>query len=454
VHGSKRTGLKKYLCPVPAALAAGAASTRCDRVRNSTTIATATIDPDILMHQRQIIVRMRAVAGGAVLLGAALLCPNLAQAQTQDAILRVFAWEGYVSVADLDAVNARLAADHNPVRAKLIAPFAEGPEQMFLVMRQGRADVTFLTLNYLKMQNEKTATLLQTINVDSPRLYNYRQVLPELKAVPMGMRGAAPLYAPFGGGAYGLWVNRAKVAADALPTSLHDLLAPRWKGHISLTRGQAHPNVALALMATGQPPFVLDALIAGNRRAEAKELCKEGGAAHTYLKRLYAQVGAFWDSAPQFAEPLWIVASYGPEIAALNVAGQDWQMLKFKEGDTVWLDTMNITRKVTGRKLEAAEIFINYFLGKEVQNRVVRQLGMVAVTQEVRNPLIKDNPDFFSRERLWPPYNALADNLMRRMSEAAMPAAPNMPTTHNMPEPSPSILPVTSAKPGGAPSAH
>jgi spermidine/putrescine-binding protein len=68
---------------------------------------------------------------------------------------------------------------------------------------------------------------------------------------------------------------------------------------------------------------------------------------------------------------LWIVASYGPEIAALNRKGQDWQLINFKEGNTVWLDTMNIAKGVSGKKLEAAELFIDYFLGKEVQNRVV-----------------------------------------------------------------------------------
>jgi hypothetical protein len=47
---------------------------------------------------------------------------------------------------------------------------------------------------------------------------------------------------------------------------------------------------------------------------------------------------------------------------------------------------------------------------------------MVAVTDEVRNPLIEQHPSFFTTGRFWPAYLPLADNLMRSMHEAAMAA--------------------------------
>ncbi len=360
--------------------------------------------------------------GRSLLLVVALFAPPVALAQEDP--LRVFAWNGYVTKADVAAVNARLVAAQNPVRVQVIDTLAEGPEQMFNVIRQGKADVAFLTLNYLKMQNQKTAMLLQPIDVNSPRMPNYRQVLPALRAVPMGMVNQKPLYVPFGGGAYGLWANMRKVKKDALPKSLNDLLDPKWRGRISLTRGQVQPNVALAMMATGLPPFILDDYVVADQRAAATALADNAGAAQSFLNRLYRQVGTFWENAPVFSDDLWIVASYGPELAALKGKGQDWQMINFKEGNTVWLDTMGIAKGVTGKRLEAAEIFIDYFLSKEVQNRVVQQLSMVAVTQDVRNPQIEQNPNFFQPGRFWPPYQPLADNLMRRMSNVALEQLP------------------------------
>jgi spermidine/putrescine-binding protein len=363
-----------------------------------------------------------------LLLALFVACLTLDCARAQDDVLRVFAWNGYVTSADLVAVNAQLLQLKNPVRAVLIRPYAEGPEQMFTVIRQGRADVAFLTLNYLKMQNEKTASLLQAINTASPRLGNFKHVLPALRAVPMGLDShGSPLYVPFGGGAYGLWANIAKVGKDNLPRRLNDLLDVKWTGRISLSSGQVQPNVALAMMATGHSPFILDDLVTANDRPTATKLAAHDGPAQLFLNRLYAQVGAFWASAPRFEDSLWLVASYGPEMADLRAQGQDWQLLQFNEGNTVWLDTITIMKHVRGNKLAAAEVFLNYFLGAEVQNRVVNKLSMVAVVDGVRNPMIETNPQFFEPARFWPPYKPLADNLMRNMSDAAMAASGKRP---------------------------
>lgn len=359
-------------------------------------------------------------AGAALVLA---LFSAIALGQGTEQTLRVFAWDGYVTPEDIAAVDTRLAAAGNPVRVQLIPTAAEGPEQMFQVIRRGDADLTFLTLNYIKMQNEKTLKLLQPIDISSPRLTNYAHVIPALRSIPMGVSGGKPYYVPFGGGAYGLWADMKRLNPQDLPHRIADLLDPRWRGKLSLTSGQIQPNVALALLATHHAPFAINDLI-GKNRAEALALAAPDGAVQTFLDQLYAQVGTFWSTAPTFDPPLAIVASYGPEIGGLRAKGEDWQLIRFAEGNTVWLDTMNIVRGVSGAKLEAAEIFIDYFLGQEVQNRVVNGLSMVAVTSEVPNPQIAANPDFFEPAMFWPPYEAAADNLMKKMSDHAMAASP------------------------------
>jgi len=226
-----------------------------------------------------------------------------------------------------------------------------------------------------------------------------------------------------GGGAYGLWANMKRLSPQDLPHHITDLLDPRWSGKLSLTSGQIQPNIALALLATHHAPFAINDLI-GKSRAEALALAAPGGEVQTFLDKLYGQVGKFWSTAPTFDAPLEIVASYGPEIGGLRAKGEDWQLIRFEEGNTVWLDTMNIVRGVSGAKLEAAEIFIDYFLGKEVQSRVVNGLSMVAVTTDVPNPQIEANPNFFEPAMFWPPYEAAADNLMKKMSDHAMATSP------------------------------
>ncbi|SHG75328.1 PotD/PotF family extracellular solute-binding protein [Massilia sp. CF038] len=333
-------------------------------------------------------------------------------------VLRIFAWQGYVTAQDVAAVNRLLQQRGIDVTVAMSASYAQGPEQMFQVMRQNGADLSFLTVNYIQMQDGRIGRQLQPVDV--ARLKNYRHTLPQLRALPMGMSKGRPLYVPFGGGAYGIWANMDQLKAAQLPRRLHDLLAPQWKHHLALSAGQVQPNVALAYMASGQPPFVLDDLVRQDRRERAKQELVHSEA-RTFLRALYGQVAQFWYEAPQFPASDWLVASYGPEISERRARGERWRMVQFEEGNTVWLDTMNLHKNVQGAKLAAAYLFMDYMLSNAVQQRVVHSLNMVAVTRTVDNPLLRENPNFFRSSHFWPPYTKLSDNLMRAMSDQAMP---------------------------------
>ncbi|MBK6907228.1 MAG: extracellular solute-binding protein [Rhodocyclaceae bacterium] len=337
--------------------------------------------------------------------------------------LRVFTWDGYVTPADVAAVNQVLTEKGYDIEVQVIAPYATGPEQMFEIIRSEKADVTFLTLNYIKMQNERTSKLLQTINTKSPRLGNYGKLRKELTALSMGMASDGPLYIPWGGGTYGIWANMKKLKKAELPVTVGDLWDARWKGKISLSHGQIQPNIALTLLALGKPPFLLNDLMVSNQRDQAFAVSDE---LQGKVNRLYGQVARFWDAAPDYGDDLLLTASYGIELARENANGGKWELVKLKEGSTVWLDTINFTKGLTGKKLEAAEIFANYFIGKDVQTRVVKELSMVAVSHLANsNPIIEADPEFFAERMFWPPYHQEAADLMRRLSNKAMRAAAN-----------------------------
>ena len=101
--------------------------------------------------------------------------------------LKVLTWDGYVLPEDVKAVNVLLKEKGYDVQVKVISPWAEGPEQMYKLLRGNKADISFLTLNYIKMQAGKTARLLQGINVGSPRLSNYQYLSDSLTKITMGM---------------------------------------------------------------------------------------------------------------------------------------------------------------------------------------------------------------------------------------------------------------------------
>lgn len=337
--------------------------------------------------------------------------------------LKVLTWDGYVLPDEVKAVNQLLKQQGYNTRVKVISPWAEGPEQMYKLLRANKADISFLTLNYIKMQGGKTARLLQPIDTKSPRLSNYQYLSKSLTGIPMGLDGSKkPLYIPWGGGAYGIWVNNDKVSAADVPRSVKDLWAAKWKGKLSLTKGQVQPNVALTLLSLGKAPFYLnDKAI---QRAQLNKVIADEPAIQSQTDALYKQVGFFWSDGPEFRDEFSLVASYGPGAAAHNASGGNWSLVNFKEGNTVWLDTINFSKGLTGKRLEAAEIFANYFIGKVVQERVVNGLGMVAASSVVdKNALLDANPKFFAETLFWPPYEKSADNIMSIISKKAMKAS-------------------------------
>ncbi len=335
--------------------------------------------------------------------------------------INILTWEGYVTPEDVAAVNTLLHQQGYDFEAKVIAPYAEGADQMFQLMRAGKVDISFLTLFFIKMQGEKSSKIIQAINTNSPRLGNYKLLLPELTRIPMGMRGDDVLYIPFAGGSYGFYANRKTVSAAEVPRVWQDLFAQRWKGKYSLNKSQIWYNVAIASMALGKHPFYLNNLANAGERSRLMEETREGGPLAMKLAELYAGAGDFWEAAPTFPHHLDIVSSWGIEVKQANRNGGQWQAIEFKDGDLVWMDTLNFMASLRGKKLEAAEVVANYFIGREVQSRVSGELSLASPSKlAASNPILKADPQFFTSGYFVPPYNTIADNVMTRMSDNAL----------------------------------
>jgi len=337
-----------------------------------------------------------------------------------DEKLKIFTWEGYVTDADINRINLLLKKEGYKFQAQVIETKAEDAEQMFSVIRSQQCDITFLTLFFIKMQGEQTSKLLQTINTDSPRLSNYQFLDPKLTNLSMGMSSKKPLYIPWGGGIYGFFINADKVNKQDMPTSINDLWSNKWKNRFSLNQGQFWYNVSLSLQALNYPPFYLDNLAKDNNRLMLKTLTSNKGAVSNKLTDLYQNSGGFWQASTTFSKDLDIVSSWGPEIVKQNANGGNWQLIDFQEGHLAWLDTINFVRGLKGRKLEAAEIVANYFIGKKVQQRIASDLSMLpAATNLKSRGLLDKYPNLFNSDLFVPPFTQLSYSVMQQMNNRA-----------------------------------
>jgi len=334
--------------------------------------------------------------------------------------LRIFTWTGYVTPENITQVNKILVNKGYNYQVEVIATKAEDADQMFSVIRKKQCDITFLTLFFIKMHGEQISKLLQPININSPRLTNYKNLDPKLTHIAMGMQQDKPLYIPWGGGIYGFFINTHKVEKQDIPTSVKDLWADKWRNKFSLNQGQFWYNVGLTLQALDFHPFYLEQLALKNDRKALKELLAKQGAVLNKFKQLYNNTGGFWQSSTKFTEHLDIVSSWGPEIKVQNDKGGKWQLIDFKEGHLAWLDTINFVRDLKGEKLAAAEVVANYFINRQVQQRIVNELSMLPASIDLESRGLLDHyPNLFSADLFVPPYSQLSYSLMQQMVEQA-----------------------------------
>ena len=338
--------------------------------------------------------------------------------------LRIMSWEGYVTPSDIARLNLLLDKAGYPHDVTVISPLAENAAQLYEQLRLDRCDIAFVTLFFLKMEHQQLTRVLQPINVDSPRLSNYAFLLPGLQRIPMGMQGDRPLYIPWGGGAYGFYIDADRIKSADFPGSVADLWLPRWAGKYSLNAAQEWYNVGLSLMSLGYSPFHLQQLVMAGQREQAIALAHADGPLQRQLTALYRNSGHLWQSVSRAAPGLEIISSWGPEIDALNQQGGNWQRLQFSEGNMFWLDALAFNRTLTGRRLEAAELIANYFISQQVQLRITRQLSMKAASTLG----YRQDEDFrwlqaVDRQSVVPPYDAATHGIMKRLLNRAHEAA-------------------------------
>ncbi|KGJ91733.1 hypothetical protein GAB14E_3215 [Colwellia psychrerythraea] len=332
--------------------------------------------------------------------------------------LRIFTWPGYVTTENITQVNKILADKGYNYKVEVLATQAEDADQMFSVIRKKQCDITFLTLFFIKMHGEQISKLLQPIDINSPRLSNYKNLDANLTQIPMGMQAGKPLYIPWGGGIYGFYVDTNKVKQQDIPKSVKDLWSAKWRNKFSLNQGQFWYNVGLTLQALDYPPFYLEQLAQKNDRSALKVLLSKQGVLLNKFKQFYNNAGGFWQSSTQFSEDLEIVSSWGPEIKSQNDKGGKWQLINFEEGHLAWLDTINFVRGLKNEKLAAAEVVANYFIGKKVQQRIVDELSMLPASVNLDSRGLLDRyPNLFRADLFVPPYSQLSYSLMQQLVE-------------------------------------
>lgn len=345
--------------------------------------------------------------------GMALLWSSFAEAVT----LKVFEWEGYISPF-AEEFKTYAKANNKDVTLEFVKNSDGSPRyigssgDIFEVTRAKEADVVTPTHNYYLAENGKLIQVLAPL--DYSKISNLADVFPEIRDANYARDGEKMFGVPLLGGSYALAYNTKTVTTA--PDSWEVLFDPKNQGRISVTEDQFEANIYQIAMMTGtQPKDVYD---------ESKV---DSGKIAERLKQLHANVKLYWkgNPSPDTMKDLDYITDYWFGVAAANKQGQAWKIVKPKEGETLWFDSLAIGSHVASdpEKMEAAYLLVNFMLSPEIQKKIAELYGSVIFNQktmalwspeQAKNYTIA-NATFFHPDYLWQPLSARTKNRYQQL---------------------------------------
>lgn len=328
--------------------------------------------------------------------------------------LNVLEWEGYISPFS-DAFTLYAKKRGLDVKLNIIKPYISDPEYIFLELRANRADVVTPTHNYFKMSKGKLFNVLQPVNFE--RLENYPKLLKTLRKAKYDQRKSKKYSVPLLGGSYGLAYNASTISP---PDSWGALWDPKFKGRYAVTNDQFEANLYISMLALGYPPQAF---------YDVSDKAFDRVAVQEKLNKLVANAGSFWAGMADASamKNLDLVTTYWFGVADANKKGQNWKLSKPKEGQTVWLDTMSVAVNVSGEKLKAAYLLIDFMISEPIQKRILEMYGSIIVNGETAKILdakiAQDgrvgDESFFDDRYFWKPLSARTRNRYKTMWQEA-----------------------------------
>ncbi|ODN41753.1 ABC transporter substrate-binding protein [Piscirickettsia litoralis] len=326
--------------------------------------------------------------------------------------LKVLEWEGYISPF-IEGFEKYAKSKNLDVKVSIVKPFITNPEQIYNAMRTGKADVVTPTHNYYKMSKNKLMFVLQPI--DTSKLSHYKDLASSLQTASYDQYKGQKYSVPLLGGSYGLAYNEDKV--KQAPASWEVLWDSQYKDQYSITNDQFEANLYTVLITMGYPAqSVYDIDKIKGFKKDKKKIQEK-------LNQLVFNAKFFWggvlpaDKMPE----LTFGTTYWFGVAEANSKGQHWKLASPKEGQTVWLDTMALSKQLAKdpKKLAAAYLLLDYMISPEVQEKVHAMYGSVIVNGKTKNSVIGDQ-SFFKEEYFWKPLTSRTRNTYKIMWEKAM----------------------------------
>ncbi len=278
-------------------------------------------------------------------------------------VLRVLSWPGYAEPEQVRQFEARF-------NAKVQITLVGADDELWLRASKNQGqNYDVVALNTAVLQTFIDQGL--AVPLQRKLIPNLKKQLPRFQRIANLSRGKQLFAVPYTYSEMGLIYNRKLVKTP--PTSMNELWNPRYRNQVLAFNGSAH-NFSIAAMQLGYPNLF---------RLNSQQIAN----ATRKLVDLRPNVFKFYNTPEEVVDlyrnnPIALIyANYGgQQVALLKKAGADIGYVIPNEGALAWLDCWAI---LPGAKnLNLAHAWINFTLGKEMSQQLVKQQGLSNTLQE------------------------------------------------------------------------
>ncbi|MDM8542995.1 extracellular solute-binding protein [Desulfococcaceae bacterium HSG9] len=334
--------------------------------------------------------------------------------------LRIFSWKVYAP-EEFQQKFIKLVKEKFDIDLKLDIKYVNEPDEIFPVLRNGKADIITPSHNVPKDERYQLIKHKLVLPLNLENIPNYKNVQPGLQKADYCSQGDKVYAVPVARGPYGLAYN-TMILKEA-PKSWNIFWDPRFKDKYTLGKYQYEENIFNAALAMGFSPKDMS----NYKKLNTPKFQKK-------LAQLVANAHGMWkiQDNPEDLQGLSFAMSWGDSLIGLKKMGEIWKMAEPKEGTTVWVDNVMIGHTLENKpKLkQIAEEWLNIVLSDEYQlNVVTRKIGTIPVVTSIMDKLTPDeivrchieDPAYFTNNCiLWPTLSKADRKGLKRLWDKAM----------------------------------
>jgi len=277
--------------------------------------------------------------------------------------LKVLSWEGYTPPYQMAQFEKMIFEKHN-IKLNISVQYVASSDDFFDKIRKNEVDIIFPSHNLIKDPRYKLLNRELIIPINTDSIKNYSNIATDILKNITHINTADTYFIPMIYGPYGLIYNTDYFSSP--PDTWKILWDEKFKNKYSINSDYYELNIYIAALAAGMnfnEVTDIEKLKSNHIQDDIFNLVKHN-------KKLWSGI-----DKPTNLDSNILATSWGFSVNELVRNSNKWKMACPKEGTTIWVDGLSITRSLKDQPFLKlmAEKFIDFVISEEYQEEVVHK---------------------------------------------------------------------------------